>query len=252
MQMSRHTNQPSNKSAVTQINGEFAAHERAAIDRDMANDSTLNLTADEVLATTRAVRKRLDFDRPVPRSLVEECIDLAFQAPTGSNRQGWHFMIVGDPDKKQAIADLYGKNFDPYVNAPKPNYGEGDTRTERASSVTDSATYLRQNMHRSPYLVIPVIEGRVPETMPVASQAGLWGSLLPAFWSFMLAARARGLGTAWTTLHLPSEREAADILGIPFDKYTQGGLTPLAYSIGTDFKAAPRLDSSKLTHWDTW
>lgn len=213
---------------------------------------TLPLTPDELLSTTRAVRKRLDFDRPVPRELVMECVDLAFQAPTGSNRQGWHFMIIGDPAKKQAIADLYGRFFDPYVNTPGPQYAQGDTRADRSGAVRTSATYLRENFHRAPWLVIPVSEGRLPENSPTFMQASWWGSLLPAFWSFMLAARARGLGTAWTTLHLPAEREAAEILGIPYERYTQGGLTPLAYTLGTDFKPGPRLDSSALVHWDTW
>jgi nitroreductase len=213
---------------------------------------TLPLSPDELLATTRAVRKRLDFDRPVPKELVMECVDLAFQAPTGSNRQSWHFMVIGDPAKKKAIADLYGKAFDPYVNAPGATYADDDTRSQRQSAVKTSAVYLRENFHRAPWLVIPVSEGRLPENTAAFMQASYWGSILPAFWSFMLAARARGLGTAWTTLHLPFEKEAADILGIPFDKYTQGGLTPLAYSVGTDFKPGPRLDADSLVHWDTW
>jgi nitroreductase len=209
----------------------------------------LPLNPDELLSTTRAVRKRLDFDRPVPRSLVEECIDMAFQAPTGGNRQGWHFMVVEDEAKKKAIAELYNKAFVPYVNAGSNLFADGDTRSEQYTAVQNSATYLSDNFHRSPYLVIPVMEGRMPESLPVFAQASLWGSLLPAFWSFMLAARARGLGTAWTTLHLVYEREAAEILGIPFDRFTQGGLTPLAYSLGTDFKPAPRLDSAPLTRF---
>jgi nitroreductase len=212
----------------------------------------LNLNPDELLSTTRAVRKRLDFDRAVPKHLIEECIQLAFQAPTGSNRQGWHFMVIEDAEKKKAIADLYAKNFFAYASMKGPAYADGDTRAARQDAVKDSATYLAENFHRSPYMVIPVMEGRAPESMPIAMQAGMWGSLLPAFWSFMLAARARGLGTAWTTLHLPNEKEAAEILGIPYDKYTQGGLTPVAFSQGTDFKNAPRLDSASLTHWDTW
>ena len=212
----------------------------------------LPLNPDELLSTTRAVRKRLDFDRAVPRSLVEECIDVAFQAPTGGNRQGWHFMVVQDEAKKKAIAELYAKAFIPYVNSGTNLFADGDTRSEHYNAVRNSATYLSDNFHRAPYMVIPVMEGRSPDSSPVFAQAGLWGSLLPAFWSFMLAARARGLGTAWTTLHLVYEREAAEILGIPFDQYMQGGLTPLAYSIGTDFKPAPRLDASALTHWDTW
>ncbi len=212
----------------------------------------LNLSADELLSTTRAVRKRLDFDRPVERSVVQACVDLAFQAPTGSNRQGWHFLFVDDPEKKQAIAELYGKAFDPYVNGERPTYADDDTRTKRGSAVKDSATYLRDNFHRAPYLVIPCMEGRTPTDLPVFAQASLWGSLLPAFWSFMLAARERGLGTAWTTLHLVYEREAADVLGIPFESVTQGGLSPLAYTVGTDFKPAPRLDPTPLMHWNSW
>ncbi len=212
----------------------------------------LPLNPDELLSTTRAVRKRLDFDRPVPESLVRECIDIAFQAPTGSNRQGWHFMVVGDPAKKKALADLYGRAFDPYVNMPPPAYGEGDTRAVRGAAVKDSATHLRENFHRAPWLVIPVMEGRPPADGGAFFQASAWGSLLPAFWNFMLAARARGLGTAWTTLHLPFEEEASELLGIPFAKYTQGGMTPLAYTLGTDFKAAPRLDAASLVHVDTW
>jgi nitroreductase len=212
----------------------------------------LPLGLDELLSTTRAVRKRLDFDRPVPESLIRECVDVAFQAPTGSNRQGWHFVVVGDPAKKQALQDIYGRAFDPYANMPAPHYKEGDTRAERGAKVKDSATFLRENMHRSPWLVIPVTEGRLPADSNTMMSAGMWGSLLPAFWNFMLAARARGLGTAWTTLHLAFEQEAAELLGIPFDKYTQGGLTPLAYTVGTDFKPAPRLDSDPLIHFDAW
>lgn len=212
---------------------------------------TLNLTADQLLSTTRAVRKRLDFDRPVARELVMECAELAFQAPTGSNRQAWGFMIVEDPEKKKAIADLYGRAFDPYVNAPGVQYKEGDSRGERQDAVKSSAVYLRENFHRAPYFVIPYQLGRM-ENAAVFNQAGYWGSILPAFWSFMLAARERGLGTAWTTLHLPFEREAAEILGMPFDDVTQCGLSPLAYSVGTDFKPGPRVDSGKLVRFDTW
>lgn len=213
---------------------------------------TLDLTPDQLLSTTRAVRKRLDFDRPVPRELVAECVELAFQAPSGTNRQSWHFMVVDDVDKKQALAALYAKGFDPYMAALQPTHAADDTRTQRFGAVKDSATYLRDNYHRAPYLVIPCAVGRPPAGTPVAAQAGFWGSLLPAFWSFMLAARARGLGTSWTTLHLPFEREAAEILGIPYDDVVQGGMTPVAYTLGTDFKPGPRLDAASLTHWNTW
>jgi len=212
----------------------------------------LNLTADEVLTTTRSVRKRLDFDRPVERSVVLECIDIALQAPTGSNSQGWQWMVVGDVDKKQAIADAYARHFNAYAQQPGREYPEGDTRGERRPHVRSSSQYLADNFQRAPYLVIPLIEGRLDEGLNSFAQASAWGSILPAVWSFMLALRARGLGSAWTTLHLPSEQEVAELLGIPFDRYTQAGLFPVAYTKGTDFKLADRISAKELTHWDTF
>jgi nitroreductase len=212
----------------------------------------LNLSADEVLTTTRSVRKRLDLTRPVPRDVLLECLEIALQAPTGSNRQGWQWMFVEDPGKKKALADLYGAHFDEYrKNPPSAAYPEGDIRAERRDAVTDSATYLRDHFHEVPVLMIPLIEGRL-DRLPVFAAASTWGSLLPAVWSFMLALRERGLGSAWTTLHLPAEREAADVLGIPYERYTQAGLFPIAYTIGTDFKPAPRLPLDGLVHFDTW
>jgi nitroreductase len=212
----------------------------------------LGLSADEVLTTTRSVRKRLDFDRPVERSVVLECIDIALQAPTGSNTQGWQWMVLEDPAKKKAVADLYAKHFAAYAAQPGRSYAEGDVRAASQDRVRDSATYLADNMHRAPFLVIPLIEARMGEGSPLFMQASLWGSILPAVWSFMLALRERGLGSAWTTLHLPSEEETAELLGIPFDRYTQAGLFPVAYTKGTDFKLAKRLPAADLTHWDTF
>ena len=213
---------------------------------------TLDLTPDELLTTTRSVRKRLDLERPVERSIIEECIDIAIQAPTGSNTQGWSWMVIEDPELKAAIAACYGRNFDPYINSPKPEYPAGDPRGERQGAVSSSATYLRDHFHEVPAMVIPVIEGRLPDGMPSFVQASFWGSILPAVWSFMLALRARGLGSAWTTLHLPDEREVADLLGIPYETHTQAGLFPVAYTIGTDFKLASRVPAAQLIHWDRW
>jgi nitroreductase len=210
----------------------------------------LNLTADEVLTTTRSVRKRLDFDRPVEREVLQECLDIALQSPTGSNRQGWQWMFVDDPDKKLALRNLYLENFDGYRQMPRPEYAAGDPRAERADRVSDSAAHLAENMHRAPVLMIPCLEGRPNLTSGFG--ASFWGSILPAAWSFMLALRERGLGSAWTTLHLPNEREVADLLGVPFDKYTQAGLFPVAYTIGTDFKPATRVPAEKFIRWNTW
>jgi len=213
----------------------------------------LNLSADEVLTTTRSVRKRLDLDRGVERSVVEECLDIALQAPTGSNRQGWHWVVVEDAAKKKALADIYAANFAFYRNSPKPVYEDGDLRADQAERVTDSAQYLADNFHRVPMMLIPCIAARF-DNQPAVVGASTWGSLLPAVWSFMLAARERGLGSAWTTLHLinDGERAAADILGIPFDTVTQGGLFPIAYTIGTDFKPAKRMPLDTVLHWDQW
>ena len=214
----------------------------------------LELTPDELLSTTRSVRKRLDLDRPVERAVVEECISLALQAPTGSNAQGWHWVVVTDAASKKALAEMYARHFDPYIamGDELQLYAEDDTRTHRKDAVSSSARYLRDHFAEVPVLLIPCISGRLPEVTDTFTQASFWGSLLPAVWSFMLAARSRGLGSAWTTLHLPSEREAAELLGIPFDTVTQAGLFPLAYTVGTDFKAAPRLGLDDIVHWDTW
>ena len=212
----------------------------------------LDLTPDQLLSTTRSVRKRLDLERPVDHATVLECLDLALQAPTGSNRQGWHWMFITEPEKKKALAELYKKNFVAYRDSgARPTYDESDTRAQRQTAVTDSANHLAEHFHEVPILMIPLIEGRL-DNLPAFAAASTWGSLLPAVWSFMLALRSRGLGSAWTTLHLPSEREAAEILDIPFDRYTQGGLFPIAHTIGTEFKPAARIPTDQIVHWNTW
>ncbi len=213
--------------------------------------SLLPLNSDELLATTRAVRKRLDLERPVPLELIAECVGLAQQAPTGSNTQGWHFMVVTDPDRKEALGDLYAKAFNAYRTSPMyaGALSHGDAaRDAQQARVTSSAEFLAAHMGEAPALVIPCVQGRVAE----ANAAGLLGGILPAAWSFMLAARARGLGTCWTTLHLRYEKEAAEVLGIPFDQVTQALLTPVAFTKGTDFKSAARPDPMSIIHLNSW
>jgi nitroreductase len=212
---------------------------------------TLNLSVDELLTTTRSVRKRLDFDKPVPREVVMECLELALQAPTGSNAQGWQWVFVEDPAKKKVLADIYRANATPYLDLPKPE--RGDIRDDQIDAVMNSAKYLNENLEKAPVLMIPCLEGR-PDGAPAAMSASYWGSLLPAVWSFMLALRSRGLGSAYTTLHLlgEGEKQAADLLGIPYEKYSQGGLFPIAYTKGTDFRPAKRLPAEQVSHWDTW
>lgn len=213
---------------------------------------TLDLSVDELLTTTRSVRKRLDFDKPVPREVLMECLELALQAPTGSNSQGWQWVFVEDADKKKAIADIYLAHARDYLTSPTRQYPEGDTRGERMPKVKDSALYLAEHMHEAPVLLIPCLEGREGNS-PIGA-VSFWASLFPAVWSFCLALRSRGLGSCWTTLHLlgDGERLAAEVLGIPYDRYSQGGLFPIGYTKGTDFRPAKRLPTEQLTHWNTW
>jgi nitroreductase len=204
--------------------------------------TTLPLTPDELLSTTRAVRKRLDLSRPVDRTVIEECIRLAQQAPNASNREGWHFICVTDPDLRQAIAALYRQGADQYFSSP---LAPSDRR------LIDSARFLADNLAEVPVLVIPCIEGRT-EGASSAQQSARWGTIAPAVWSFMLAARARGLGTAWTTFHLRYEREAAELLNIPYDDVMQAALIPVAYSVGTEFQPATRAPLDQILHWERW
>lgn len=213
----------------------------------------LNLSVDEVLTTTRSVRRRLDYDRPVDRSIVEECIDLARYAPSGGNNQLWHFIIIEDEAKKKFIADKYHANFAKYTDKLGVFVDPDHPIAGRVDENKASAWHLAENMHRAPFLVLGCIEGRLDKA-PSAAQAGLWGSIVPTLWSFNLALRERGLGTCWTTIHLMShgEKMVADLLGIPFDEVTQVALFPIAYTKGTDFNRAERKPISDFTHYDKW
>ncbi|MDH3642018.1 MAG: nitroreductase family protein [Gammaproteobacteria bacterium] len=204
---------------------------------------------DELLSTTRAVRKRLDLNKPVPREVINECLELAVQAPTGSNSQGWRWVIVDDADKRKALAELYRAGAGDYLSTAAEQAEEGgDPQTKRVFS---SAIYLMEHLAEVPVHVIPCIAGRPPAEMPPAMYAGVYGSIFPAVWSFQLALRSRGLGSALTTLHLAQEKKAAEILGLP-DDILQVALLPVAYTKGTDFKRADRPPVDGITHWNTW
>ncbi|MEW1901061.1 nitroreductase family protein [Streptomyces sp. NPDC086147] len=214
----------------------------------------LGLASDTLLSTTRAVRHRLDLTRSVPRALLEECVDLAVQAPTGRNRQRWHFVIVTDPARRAVLADLWRASLAvPGAHQPLPD--RDVRRAEVAPGVMDrvysGVGHLHRHLHEVPAYVIPCVEGRT-EGASVIHQAGTWGSILPAAWSFMLAARERGLGTVWTTGNLPLEREFARFLGIPYEEVMQAAFIPVAYTIGTDFRPARRIPRERVLHWDGW
>lgn len=208
------------------------------------------MDAHEVLTTTRAVRKRIDLHRAVPMGLIAECIEVALQAPSGGNRQGWHFVVVTDPEKKTQIADHYRRSWNAYRAAQRWDYAQEDPRQHRIDAVVDSAQYLADHFHEVPVHVIPCIEGR-SEPLSHAAAAALFGSIMPATWSFMLAARARGLGSSLTTLHLIYEREVAEILGIP-PSVSQCALVPLGYLVGDTLRPAARLEVSQVASLDSW
>jgi nitroreductase len=214
--------------------------------------SLLDLDPDELLSTTRAVRKRLDLTRPVPDDLVRECVAIALQAPSGSNQITMRFVVVRDPASIAAIAGVYQQCWQIYTTLPGfAGAIKRDSQTLQAQQdrVVDSATYLAEHMAECPALVIGCATGRRLEGVPAAQSASTLGNILPAMWSLMLAARARGLGTAWTTIHLMKEQAVADIVDIPFDTVQQVCLSPLAFTKGTDFKAAERPDPDTVIDW---
>ena len=219
----------------------------------------LDLSPDQLLSTTRAVRKRLDFDRDVPMDVIKECLTQGVQAPSGSNSQTWQFVFVTDPDKRAKLGEYYAQAFSIYRDMPQAIHhlhkesGDNSLMASQERS-TSSAEYLAANMGKAPVLMIPCVYGRAdsPETVSNMAGASIYGSIIPAAWSFMLAARARGIGTAWTTLHLMHEKAIADLLGIPFDEVSQVAMIPIAYTKGTDFKPAYRPDVSEIMHVNEW
>jgi nitroreductase len=206
----------------------------------------LDLTADEVLSTTRSVRRRLDLTRPVEPEVLEECVRLAVQAPTSTNQQDWHFVLVTDADLRRGLADLYRRSWSTYMGGQSPfEAPEGETPRDAQSR------HFVAHLHEVPAHVIPCIDGR-PEGMNASDLGAFYGSIIQAGWSFQLAARARGLGSVWTTHHLDYEREAAELLGIDADAVTQVALLPVAYTIGTDFRPARRRPLDTVVHWQRW
>jgi nitroreductase len=198
-------------------------------------------TVDKLLTTTRAVRRRLDFTRPVELDVVMECLRLAIQAPTGSNQQTWRWIVVTDPDTRAALADLY-RNLP--AKRPTARLGSVPPPEAQQARVSDSAGYLMEHIHEVPVLVVPCVED-------VGGAAGWAPSIYPAVWSFMLALRSRGLGSLITTVHLYRRQEADALLGVP-EGFVQSCLVPVAYFTGDDFRSADRRPIEELTFLDRW
>lgn len=217
-------------------------------------------SVDHVLKTTRSVRLRLDLERPVPAALIEEALGIALQAPTGANTQTWRFLIVTEAAKKQALAEFYRRAAQAYVEGKTAmtrtgvsmlrEYAADDPRQQQREAMIKSGGHLMENLEKVPAMIIPCIESRF-EHEDVFTQASMWGSILPATWSLMLALRARRVASAWTTLHLYYEREVAALLGIP-EHYTQAALLPIAWLKGGDLKPAGRLPVNQVSYWEHW
>lgn len=215
----------------------------------------LNLSVDEALATTRAVRKRMDFDRSVEPEVIRECLEAAVQSPTGSNSQSWQWLVITDQDQRNALAGLYRQGWELYSqmdgNVDTVYKGDDDGRMAQQDRVVKSAQYLAENFEKVPVMMIPLLPGRF-DGLPSMAATSMLGSILPGAWSFMIAARERGLGTAWTTIHLMFEEQAAEIIGIDYESYTQCALITCGYSLGTDFQPAKRPPIETVLHWDRW
>jgi nitroreductase len=214
-----------------------------------------NLSADEMLATTRSVRRRLDFERDVPASVLRECLELALQAPTGSLRQDWHFVVSTDRAQCRRVGEVYSRVWlgmvsDRYLEATMAKEPDPSARASW-KRMMDSARYLAEHFPEVPALLVPCIDGRL-DGASASVQALKWGSIIQATWSFMLAARARGLGTCWTTVHLNAEEEVAEVLGIPVATVQQVALIPVAYTKGTDFRPGARKAFDQFVHWNGW
>ena len=201
---------------------------------------------DRLLKTTKQVRKRLDLTRAVPYEELLECIDVASHAPMGGNLERNRWMIIDDPETKAKISEYFGAVGRPYLatNSSAP-------ADDRTGKVIDSATFLVDHLHEVPALVLAMRLDRVPEGSSTGAYAGYWGSVLPGVWSFQLAARSRGIGSAWTTFHLEHEAEVAELLGIPAS-VTQVCLLAVGYYTGDSFSPAPRRPASEVTYLNRW
>jgi len=211
----------------------------------------LNLTVDEVLTTTRAVRKRLDTTRPVSRELIEECLELALQAPNGSNRNTWRWIVVDDRDLIRKLAEEYKAAMGLLSSGAMPTPNPLGSGIPREDKLLDSAMALVEKLPDMPAILIPLMPGR-PDGLGVVEQASMWGSIVQAVWSFMLALRERGLGSIWATVTTRREKEIAALLGIPHEEYTQVGFFPIAYTIGTDFKRAWRRPLDEVLSYNSF
>lgn len=214
---------------------------------------------DEVLTTTRAVRRRLDLARPVPHGLVEECIAIAQQAPIAENAEVCRFVVVDEPAVRAEMAGVYRRAVQEFVLEPLRRRSEerksrGEPSRElppRMQRIMASAYHLVEHLHEVPVLILAGSVDRAPREPLDAHASGFWGSVYPTVWSLQLALRSRGLGSSLTCIHLHLADEMAKVLSLP-ETFHQAALLPVAYTVGLDFKPAPRLPLEEVVRWNGW
>lgn len=216
--------------------------------------TVLPLSIDEVLTTTRAVRRRLDTTRPVDPDLILECLALAQQAPSASDSQPFHFVVVTDKERRAAMADLVRRGLEVYATMPANimdlHYADDAAREAARLRIIDSVGVLLDKLEEIPVWVVPCLEVDLQEVPPMLLTA-VAASVIPAAWSYMLAARSRGLGTCWMNIHQFVGPEADEIFGIPAG-VTQVSAIATAHTIGTDFKPGYRRPLEEIVHWQQW
>jgi nitroreductase len=203
---------------------------------------------DHLLSTTRAVRRKLDLDRPVEPEVLTTCLRLSTYAPSPGNVQQWRWIVVRDPGQRKRLGELFRDVGRGYLDGVREQLGAA-VSVPAVRRMVDSVQHLIDVIDRVPVLVVPCVQGPAP--VGNAESAAFYGGIYPAVWSFQLALRSRGLGTVLTTLHLRREREAARILALPED-VTQVGLLPVAYTTVPDFRPPARQPLRAVAHLDTW
>ena len=215
------------------------------------------VNSDKLLTTTRGVRKRLDFEKTVERAVIEESMAVALQAPSAGDIYPVEFVVVTDPDRRKTMGDIYCDAHLPYLDELDLTALPGLTADDltKAKGHIDMIRWHTENVYRAPFHVHVVGKGRYgtePE-QPDFQQASFYGCILPPAWSFMLALRARGVGSSWCTIHIqePFHTRTREVLGLP-DDYSLGVFLPCGYYTGKDFKPAQRPAVAEILHWDKW
>lgn len=228
----------------------------------MTESSAVVTHVDEVLTTTRAVRKRLDLERPVPREVLLRCVEIALQAPVSQNQELWRFIIVDDEQQRRRVAEVYRKAAYERVLRPLEEgaaklqhlVAAGDAVTggdARLARTMSSVRHLYDTIDRVPVLVVVGWAGRAPRRSTGPEASGVFGTVLPAIWSFQLALRSRGLGSTYTCIHLHEEEAMREVLGIP-ETVFQVAMLPVAYTIGLDFRVADRASPQEVISFNRW